>query len=214
MKPIDPDPRCHPRFISLEGGEGVGKTSALQAIADALAERGEVVVTREPGGTPLGEDIRSLLLEDRGEPLSDHAELLMMFAARAQLVSQVIQPALARGAFVLSSRFVDSTYAYQGYGRGMDIRFIRSLDQATLPVMPGTTFLLDLDVPTGRQRVESRGEGVDRIESEDDGFFERVRTGYQIRAVAEPSRFRLVDASLPAADVRAQILRMLEAALG
>lgn len=199
------DPRRHPRFISLEGGEGAGKTTALAAIEQALSQHGEVVVTREPGGTAMAEKIRSLLLDTGAEELTSHSELLLMFAARSQLVANVIQPALERGAFVVSSRFLDSSYAYQGAARGLDLSLIRTLDAATVPVVPGLTFLLDLDVNIGRQRIEGRGESLDRIEREEAAFFERVREGYRQRAAAEPERFVTIDASQEQATVVAAI---------
>ncbi|WP_372012853.1 dTMP kinase [Pseudoxanthomonas sp. 10H] len=195
----------HPRFISLEGGEGAGKSTAIAALRDALLQRGhEVVLTREPGGTPLAERIRALMLDNRDslrgdggedEPLSAEAELLLVFAARAQHVRQVIRPALQRGAFVVSDRFTDSSYAYQGDGRGLDPAWIADLERRAVGLRPGLTLLLDLDVREGRARTAGRDLWPDRIESEQDDFFERVRAGFRRRAAAEPGRFRVVDAS-------------------
>lgn len=193
---------CHPHFISLEGGEGAGKTSALAAIRDLLQARGfEVVVTREPGGTPLAERIRELLLNAKDEPLAPETELLLMFASRAQHVREVVQPALQRGAFVLSDRFTDSSYAYQGDGRGLDKTWIEALERRAVGLKPGLTLLLDLDVREGRARTAGRDLWPDRIESEQDDFFERVREGFRKRAAAEPQRFRVIDAAQPPARV-------------
>ncbi len=185
----------HPHFISLEGGEGAGKTSAISALRDQLQARGhEVVLTREPGGTPLAERIRELVLQPQGETLTAETELLLVFAARAQHVNRVIRPALQRGAFVVSDRFTDSSYAYQGEGRGLDAAWIAELERQVVGLKPGLTLLLDLDVREGRARTAGRDLWPDRIESEQDDFFERVRQGFRKRAAAEPQRFRLIDA--------------------
>ncbi|MFT4249325.1 MAG: dTMP kinase [Pseudomonas sp.] len=187
----------HPRFISLEGGEGAGKTTAINAIRDWLVRHGhEVVLTREPGGTPLAERVRGLLL-DKGadaEPLWPQTELLLVFAARAQHVREVIGPALQRGAFVVSDRFTDSSYAYQGDGRGLDRAWIAELERRAVGIEPGMTLLLDLDVKVGRARTSGRDPCPDRIESEHDDFFERVRAGFRRRADEHPERFRVIDA--------------------
>lgn len=196
----------HPHFISLEGGEGAGKTSAITALRDLLQARGhEVVLTREPGGTPLAERIRELVLNPQDEPLHADTELLLVFAARAQHVRQVIRPALQRGAFVVSDRFTDSSYAYQGAGRGLDARWIAELERHTVGIKPGLTLLLDLDVREGRARAAGRDLWPDRIESEQDDFFERVRHGFRQRAAEEPQRFRLIDASQTPAQVGAAV---------
>ncbi len=200
----------HPRFISLEGGEGAGKTSALAAIRDLLQARGfEVVVTREPGGTPVAERIRDLLLASKDEPLAPETELLLMFASRAQHVREVVQPALQRGAFVLSDRFTDSSYAYQGDGRGLDKAWIEALERRAVGLKPGLTVLLDLDVRIGRARTAGRDLWPDRIESEQDDFFERVREGFRRRAAAEPQRFRVIDAAQSPAEVAAAVSRVV-----
>jgi dTMP kinase len=192
-----------PRFISLEGGEGAGKTSAITAVRELLAARGhEVVLTREPGGTPLAEGIRELLLNPRDEVLEPETELLLMFAARAQHVRQIIRPALQRGAFVVSD-------AYQGEGRGLDTGWIEALERRAVGIRPGLTLLLDLDVREGRARTSGRDLWPDRIESEQDDFFERVRVGFRKRADAEPRRFRLIDASRSPAEVGAAVTRAL-----
>jgi len=212
----------HPRFISLEGGEGAGKSTAIACLRESLVRRGhEVVLTREPGGTPLAERIRELMLgqrtsvgvagEGEDEPLSAEAELLLVFAARAQHVRQVIRPALQRGAFVVSDRFTDSSYAYQGDGRGMDPGWIAELERRAVGLRPGLTLLLDLDVREGRARAAGRDLWPDRIESEQDDFFERVRAGFRHRAAAEPERFRIIDASLAPAEVGRAVTAALEA---
>jgi dTMP kinase len=186
----------HPRLVTLEGGEGAGKTSAMVAIRELLLARGhEVVMTREPGGTPLAEQIRALLLAPGGEALAPETELLLMFASRAQHVRTVIRPALQRGAFVVSDRFTDSSYAYQADGRGLDRTLVEELERKVVGLKPGLTLLLDLDVREGRARANGRDLWPDRIESEQDDFFERVREGFRKRASAEPGRFRVIDAS-------------------
>ncbi|HEY5972293.1 MAG TPA: dTMP kinase [Pseudoxanthomonas sp.] len=196
----------HPRLITLEGGEGAGKTSAIVAIRELLQARGhEVVLTREPGGTPLAERIRELLLNPREETLAPETELLLMFASRAQHVREVIKPALQRGAFVVSDRFTDSSYAYQADGRGLDRALVEELERKVVGIKPGLTLLLDLDVREGRARTSGRDLWPDRIESEQDDFFERVREGFRRRAAAEPARFRVIDASQSPAAVGASV---------
>ncbi len=208
-------PTTHRHFITIEGGEGAGKTTVLNALAEALRADGrEVVMTREPGGTPLAERIRELLLAPDHEPPDPKAELLLMFAARAQHVAQTIRPALARGAWVLCDRFTDSSYAYQGGGRGLPPALIATLEREFVDIVPGLTLLLDLPVAQGRERTRGRdlalgGNGPDRIESEHDAFFERVRAVYRARAQAEPQRFRVIDASAPAEAVAAQAVAQL-----
>ena len=200
----------HPRFVSLEGGEGAGKTTVLTALREALREGGQDVVhTREPGGTPLAEKIRGLLLDPSHEPPAAGTELLLMFAARAQHVHETIRPALERGAWVLCDRFTDSSYAYQGGGRGLDAGWIEQLERHVVGLRPGLTLLLDVDVGRGRERTRGRDLAPDRIESERDEFFERVRAVYRARAAAEPDRFRVIDASAPAAEVAAEAVRLL-----
>jgi dTMP kinase len=208
----------HPHFISLEGGEGAGKTTALNSIRQALEAHGHrVLLTREPGGTPLAERIRALVLtpdpEIAAEPLSAEAELLLVFAGRAQHVRQVVQPALAQGTYVLSDRFTDSSYAYQGGGRGLDPAFIAELERRTVGLQPGLTLLLDVDVAVGRARASGRDEGPDRIEREQDDFFQRVRNVFRQRAAAEPERFRVIDASQDQAGVAAQVVAAIDAYL-
>jgi dTMP kinase len=198
-------------FVSIEGGEGAGKSTVLAAISALLRERGfDVVATREPGGTPAGEAIRALLL-DPASHLVAEAELLLMMASRAQLVRELVQPALARGAAVLSDRFTDASYAYQGGGRGIESGVIASLERWAAGIKPDFTFLLDVGVDVGMARARARGGAPDRIEAERGEFFERVRAAYLARAAAEPGRFRVVDASQPAEAVVVEVRRLLGA---
>jgi dTMP kinase len=194
------------RFISLEGGEGVGKSTNLAFVAERLRATGKpVVVTREPGGTPLAEELRQLLLTPRQEPVAVMTELLMLFAARAQHWQQVIQPALASGAWVLTDRFVDATYAYQVSARGMSVDVVSKLEQLVLQgAEPGLTLLLDMPVSEGMQRAQARA-AFDRFEQEQLAFFERVRAGYLARAEQSPERIRVIDAAVPLAQVQATL---------
>ncbi|MFQ1627385.1 dTMP kinase [Lysobacter zhanggongensis] len=207
--------QVRPRLVTLEGGEGAGKSTVLEALRDALVAAGEeVVCTREPGGTPLAERIRGLLLEPSGaaghEAPAPETELLLMFAARAQHVRGTIEPALARGAWVISDRFTDASFAYQGAARGGDPRFIAELERKVVGITPGLTLLLDVPVAVGLERARGRG-GVDRIESEADEFFESVREAYLGRAQAEPDRIRVVDARQPAGTVATRAVALLRA---
>ena len=190
------------RFISLEGGEGAGKSTLLVGLRDCLRDRGiRVVQTREPGGTRVGEAVRAIVLDPVMQALAAETELLLMFASRAQLVREVIEPALAAGQWVLCDRYADASYAYQGGGRGQPLARIAELERwACAGVRPDLTLLLDLSVADGRARASGRGE-ADRIEVEADAFFERVRESYRERAVGEPKRFRVIDASQSAAAV-------------
>ena len=203
------------KFLTIEGTEGVGKSTNLAFVRTWLESRGiEVVVTREPGGTPLAEEIRSLLLSKRDEPVDETAELLLVFAARAQHLARLIKPALARGAWVLSDRFTDATYAYQGGGRGLDKSLIEQLEILVQgDLRPDLTLILDIDVELGLNRARQRGE-LDRFESETIGFFERVRESYRQRAAAAPERYRLVDAGKPLVEVQAEIDAVLTAMVG
>lgn len=206
--------QCQQRLVTIEGGEGAGKSTVLSALRGALLADGfEVVSTREPGGTPLAERIRDLLLSAGDEPVHAQTELLLMFAARAQHVQQVMLPALARGAWVISDRFTDSSYAYQGAARGLDLNFIASLECNAVGIEPGLTLLLDLGVAHARERTRGRdlldGSAPDRIEREHDGFFERVRAGFLARAAQQPRRIRVIDASPDAASVAAAALTAL-----
>lgn len=198
------------KFITLEGGEGLGKSTNLGFVKERLEQRGlTVVVTREPGGTPLGEQVRSILLS--GGKVSAAAELLLMFAARAQHLEDVIRPALERGCWVVSDRFTDASYAYQGAGRGIAPSVIAAMEafvQAGL--QPDLTLLFDAPVELGLARAKRRSE-ADRFESEDLDFFQRIRTAYLARASEAPQRIRLIDASLPLVAVQEQIARCIEA---
>ncbi len=194
------------RFITLEGGEGVGKTTNLVFLEQLLIAQGiGVVKTREPGGTLLAEKIRQLLLETHDEAVDPMAELLMMFAARAQHIRHVIKPALARGDWVLCDRFTDATYAYQGGGRGMAMDKIAWLERAVQgDLKPDLTLLLDAPVQIGMVRAKGRGE-LDRFEQERCDFFEKVRQTYLNLAQQQPERFAVIDASQPLDDVQRAI---------
>lgn len=203
------------RFITLEGGEGAGKSTCLAAIQRYFAEKGlPLCVTREPGGTPLAEEIRQMLLQPRSEKVAPDAELLLIFAARAQHVAAVIRPALQCGDWVLCDRFTDATYAYQGGGRGLSLQRIAELESLVQgELRPGLTLLLDLPVAQGMARAAARSE-KDRFESEQQEFFERVRQAYRDRASADPQRFRVIDASCGIAEVEASVRAALDAWLG
>jgi len=192
------------KLITLEGGEGAGKSTLLAGLQRHLLAQGvDLVQTREPGGTPLGEAVRAIVLDPAHRGMSAESELLLMFASRAQLVRECIEPALAAGRWVLCDRFTDASYAYQGGGRGVPMERIALLEQwATHDLTPDLTLLLDLPVATGRARAAGRGE-ADRIEVEGDTFFERVRAAYRSRALAEPGRFRIIDATLSPSEVLA-----------
>jgi dTMP kinase len=200
------------RLISLEGGEGAGKSTLLAGLR-AHFERSEldVLYTREPGGTPVGEAVRALVLDPAHRGMAVETELLLMFAARAQLVRETLRPALAAGRWVLCDRFTDASYAYQGGGRGVDAARIGELESlATGGLKPDLTLLLDLPVAHGRARASQRGD-ADRIEAERDDFFERVRATYLARAQAEPQRFRVIDASQPADSVLQAAVNAIDA---
>lgn len=184
------------KFITIEGGEGVGKSTNADLIQSVLESRGcEVVVTREPGGTALGEALRSILLSADIESPVAMAELLIIFAARAQHLTTVIEPALAAGKWVLCDRFTDATYAYQGWGRNIDQRAIASLEQLVQGARrPDLTVLLDMDPSLGLARAKERAE-LDRFEQEELAFFNRVREGYLARAKEEPARWLIIDAA-------------------
>jgi dTMP kinase len=202
------------RFVTFEGGEGAGKSTQIARAAEWLRARGvEVVLTREPGGTPRAERLRTILLERDAEPMPQSCELLLMFAARATHLENLVRPAIARGAWVLCDRFTDATYAYQGGGRGLPRAQIDALAVIVhADLWPDLTLLIDLPVDTGLARASNRNgaDGPDRFESEQQAFFERVRTTYLERAQAEPARFRVIDGSRPIDAVTSAI----EAALG
>ena len=199
------------KFLTIEGTEGVGKSTNLVFVRDWLQARGiDVVVTREPGGTPLAEEIRGLLLSKRTEAVDETAELLLVFAARAQHIAGVIKPALERGAWVLSDRFTDATYAYQGGGRGLNKSTITSLELLVQgELRPDLTLILDIEVELGLQRAKQRGE-LDRFESETIDFFERVRSAYQVRASNMPEKYAVVNAGQELVLVQADIAIALE----
>jgi len=198
-------------FVTFEGGEGSGKTTQLRLLGNRLrASAEEVIETRDPGGTTIGKEIRTLLLSGESAPMSVAAELFLYEASRAQLVREVIAPALARGAVVLCDRFTDSTLAYQGFGRGLDLNLIRRLNQvATDGLTPDLTILLDLDPRIGLERCTlSAGAEVaspDRIEAEPPAFHQRVREGYLALTRQEPDRMRQIDARLSVAEIEAAV---------
>lgn len=194
------------RFITVEGIEGVGKTTNIEFIEKLLRDAGkEVVMTREPGGTSLGEDIRELLLGHKHDGMSRDAELLLMFAARAEHLDKIIQPALDSGKWVLCDRFTDATYAYQGGGRGFDTAPIATLETLVQDSLrPELTLLLDVSVEIGLDRAGKRSE-PDRFEKEKHDFFERVRQTYLKRAHADPARMKIIDASQPLDAVQVQL---------
>ncbi len=194
------------RFITVEGIEGAGKSTQLVAIRECLQSAGcPVVMTREPGGTALGEEIRGLLLAHRDGGLAPETEALLMFAARAEHLRQVIRPALAAGQWVICDRFTDATYAYQGGGRGLPTARIAALeDWVQGELRPDLTLLFDLPVPVGLRRIAQRGP-ADRFEAEALEFFDRVRAAYLARAAADPDRYRIVAADAPAAEVSARV---------
>ncbi len=199
------------RFITVEGIEGVGKSTQCTLLADALRRDHdcEIELTREPGGTALGESIRSILLDPSLPPMAGTAELLLMFAARAEHLTRVIDPALARGRWVICDRFTDASYAYQGGGRGLDRTSIAALEQLVQAgFSPALTVILDLDVESALQRATLRGK-PDRFEQEQRSFFERVRTSYLELAKAWPDRIVVVDAAPSEQVVHAAVLAIV-----
>jgi dTMP kinase len=201
------------RFITLEGIEGAGKSTVARLLRDALSQRGlEVILTREPGGTPLAERVRQIVLEQQGESVSPAAETLLMFAARAIHLDNLIRPALERGAWVICDRFTDATRAYQGMGRGVSRDWIEQLAREVhRGLEPDRTLLLDLPVEEGLARARQRSGAVatDRFEEESVQFFERVRAGYHSLARSAPERIRIIDASRPLPEVEQQALAAL-----
>jgi dTMP kinase len=199
-------------FITLEGIDGAGKSTHAAWLVEALKARGSnVVATREPGGTALGEALREILLH---RSMAHESEALLMFAARREHVVQVIRPALERGDVVVSDRFTDATYAYQGGGHGVSLELIGALERIVhADCNPDLTLLFDIPAPVSRarlDRISARGHALDKFEREADGFFDRVRTAYLARAAAEPRRFRVIDSSRPLAEVRADLARIVE----
>ena len=199
------------KFITLEGGEGVGKSTNLPFIENYLSQRGiSVISTREPGGTKLAETLRGLLLDHDSEALAEQTELLLMFAARAQHIKHVIEPALARGQWVLCDRFTDSTYAYQSGGRAMPLENIAYLEQLVQGnLRPDLTLLLDAPVNIGMQRAKRRA-AFDRFEAEQLSFFERVRNAYLNQAYRHPERVKIIVADQPLAQVQHAIITALQ----
>jgi dTMP kinase len=188
------------RFITVEGVDGAGKSTHLQFIADCVSPGRHVIVTREPGGTDLAEQLRRAIL---GEPLGAVAETLLIFAARADHVARVIQPALEAGSWVVCDRFSDATFAYQGAGKGVSADLIEALCRAAHPgLLPDRTILFDCSYEVASRRLADSGKKLDRFEREDRAFFERVRAAYLARARQEPARLRVIDASLEVAAIR------------
>ena len=198
------------RFISIEGVEGVGKSTNLKFIQQFFSDNSiPLYCTREPGGTPLAEEIRNLLLHRNDEKIDQMTELLLMFAARTQHIAEVIRPALGRGEWVLCDRFTDSSYAYQGGGRGIPMEVIAGLESLALEdFRPDFTIILDLPVELGLERAQTRSE-KDRFEQEDLVFFERVRSVFHARADASPDRYCIIDTTPPLETVQAEIHRVL-----
>ncbi|MBU0656330.1 MAG: dTMP kinase [Gammaproteobacteria bacterium] len=198
------------KFITLEGGEGAGKSTNVAWLADYLREQGkDVLVTREPGGTEVSEAIRNVLLSPELPAMHPDTELLLMFAARNEHLRKKILPALEQGMWVICDRFTDATYAYQGYGRNIPLQRIAELEQWVQgDLRPDYVILFDLDVTTGMARAQARGR-ADRFEQEHAAFFERIRNGYQQRAQQVPSRYPIVDAAQPLGPVRMQLQQII-----
>jgi dTMP kinase len=194
-------------FITLEGPEGSGKSSQIPLLADFLRQQGHrVLTTREPGGTPIGDQVREVLTNMRNTGMNARTETLLFCAARAQLVNEVIRPCLARGEVVISDRYADSTLAYQGFGHGHDQEVLRGLLQfATGGLWPDLTLLLDLPVEIGLQRKRSGGGEWNRLDAYEVEFHRRVRQGFQTMASAEPARWRILDAIQPREQVQAAL---------
>jgi len=205
------------RFITLEGIEGAGKSTVARFVRDRLRANGvRVLMTREPGGTPLAERVRQIVLDRGDEHMTPQAETLLMFAARSVHLDNLIRPALARGDWVVCDRFTDATRAYQGGGRGVSAQWIEHLAREIHgDLSPDCTLLLDLPVSVGLERAKVRAgdAAADRFESEREPFFERVRAAYLGLAQAEPDRIRLIDAGAPLADVERQVISVLKKAL-
>ncbi len=199
-------------FITFEGTDGAGKTTQIQRLRADLRHAGyDVCLTREPGGTPISEQIRDILLNPDHSEMAATTELLLYAASRAQHVSEVIKPALEAGKVVISSRFADATVVYQGYGRGLDLERINRLNRiATDGVTPDVTFVLDLPVEIGLQRVQSSRGGLDRLEREKIEFHRRLREGYQTIAQQEPQRLKIIDAQVSPKQVYAQIQEAIQ----
>ena len=199
-------------FITFEGTDGAGKTTQIQRLKADLRQTGyDVCLTREPGGTPISEQIRDMLLNPDHSEMAATTELLLYAASRAQHVSEVIKPALEGGKVVISSRFADAMVVYQGYGRGLDLERINHLNRiATDGVTPDVTFVLDLPVEIGLQRVQNSRGGLDRLEREKIEFHRRLREGYQILAKQEPQRLKIIDSQVNSEQVYAQIQAIIQ----
>lgn len=199
------------RFITIEGGEGAGKSTAQAYLAERLAERGIAVLqTREPGGTPLAESIRQTLLSTDGEHPVEMAELLLVFAARAQHLAKVIEPALAAGQWVICDRFTDATYAYQGAARGLSADLIAQLETLVQGERrPDTVVVMDLSPEVGMTRAKQRGE-LDRFEREKPAFYSQVRNAYLARAQVDPDRYQVIDAEQSLESVRQALSKLVE----
>lgn len=201
-------PPARGKFITLEGVDGAGKSTHLALLADRLRQCGrEVVVTREPGGTPLGEKLRKLLL---AEPMHIETETMLMFAARREHIARVIVPALEAGRYVVSDRFTDATYAYQGGGRGLSFDRIASLEQwVHAGLQPDLTLYFDLPIEIARQRLADSQSAPDRFERENTVFFERVRATYLERAARDPRRIKVIAAGRPLPDIKAELQQII-----
>jgi dTMP kinase len=202
-------------FITLEGIEGVGKSTAIQVVKRVLEDNGRnVIITREPGGTAIGEKVRDILLSTQNDAMSPVSELFLLLAARAQHLAEVVSPALASGNCVVCDRFFDATFAYQGAGRGLDMSIIKSATDLISPFfVPTLTLLLDAPVEVGFKRIESRGK-TDRFEEQNRDFFERIRESYLNRARLEPKRFCVIDASQSLGEVSDRIELVLKEKFG
>ena len=196
------------KFITLEGVDGAGKSTHIPWIAEQLRQGGrEVIVTREPGGTPLAEELRKRILAEHMDPVS---ETRLLFEARADHLQKLIEPALARGAWVLCDRFTDSTIAYQGAGKGVDRAFIEELTQKMQPnLKPDLTLLFDTPYTVSSHRLNTSGRSLDRFESEGQGFFERVQAAYRALATAEPGRVRIIDGSRTEVEVKDEVKKFI-----
>lgn len=203
-------------FITFEGPEGGGKSTQIRLLAAYLRERGfSVEVTREPGGTRIGDQIRDVVHDTAHTAMAATAEVLLYSASRAQLVNQIIRPALAAGRVVLCDRFADSTMAYQGYGRGLDRAMLAELTTiATDGLTPDLTLLLDIDVTCGLTRRRTEGDEMNRLDLEAVEFHERVREGYHLLAAAEPERWAVIDADRPMGEVAADVERVVSERMG
>ena len=198
-------------FITFEGSEGSGKTTQITLLADFLRQRGlSVVVTREPGGTPIAEQVRQVLHDVQNTAMTAEAEILLYAASRAQHVGELIRPALAQGQWVLCDRFADSTLAYQGYGRGLDLAALRQITQfATGGLQPQRTFYFDIDVQTGLERRVAGELEMNRMDLQQQAFYERVRAGYNELIAAEPNRWVRLNAARPIADIQAELQQLV-----